>query len=57
MKRCKGTPPRFILIELSEAVCLYQSSINQRPTPPRGNLRTLTAGLACGKCRRQHSSS
>lgn len=39
--------PRFIVIEPEEADCLYQSSLHGTPTPSRGSLRTVMAGLAC----------
>lgn len=48
MSRCSGgDPPRFVMVEPTEADCLYQSAVNGVHTPARGNLRTTMAGLAC----------
>jgi diaminopropionate ammonia-lyase len=42
-----GPMPRFVMVEPLEADCLYQSAVNNQPTPSSGNLRTIMAGLAC----------
>lgn len=39
--------PRFIVLEPKEADCLLQSSVEGRPAPATGSLRTSMAGLAC----------
>ena len=39
--------PRFIIVEPSEADCLYRSAAAQQPTPSPGTLHTIMAGLAC----------
>ena len=39
--------PRFVMIEPTEADCLYQSSVQGIATPSSGSLRTIMAGLAC----------
>ena len=44
--------PIFIIVEPSRADCLYQSAINGRPTPAKGDLNTLMAGLSCGEVSR-----
>jgi diaminopropionate ammonia-lyase len=46
-QRVSGVPPRFIMVEPLEADCLYQSAVNDNPTPSSGNLHTIMAGLAC----------
>lgn len=45
--RLKGATPRFVMVEPNEADCLFQSAVNNRPTPSSGSLRTIMAGLAC----------
>ena len=47
-----GLAPVFIIVEPSQADCLYQSAINGRPTPAKGDLNTLMAGLSCGEVSR-----
>ncbi len=47
-----GLAPVFIIVEPSRADCLYQSAINGRPTPAKGDLNTLMAGLSCGEVSR-----
>ena len=44
--------PVFIIVEPSRADCLYQSAVNGRPTPAKGDLDTLMAGLSCGEVSR-----
>jgi diaminopropionate ammonia-lyase len=44
--------PTFIIVEPARADCLYQSARNGRPTPARGDLNTLMAGLSCGEVSR-----
>ncbi|KAL1620797.1 hypothetical protein SLS56_009463 [Neofusicoccum ribis] len=39
--------PRFVVVEPSEADCLFQSSKRGEPCISHGSLRTLMAGLAC----------
>ncbi|SDE96399.1 diaminopropionate ammonia-lyase [Variovorax sp. CF079] len=46
-QKIKGQMPRFVMVEPLEADCLYQSAVNDAPTPSSGNLRTIMAGLAC----------
>ncbi|MBN3846126.1 diaminopropionate ammonia-lyase [Paraburkholderia sp. Ac-20342] len=46
-KKYPGKTPRFVIVEPTEADCLFQSAINGRPTPSAGSLHTLMAGLAC----------
>lgn len=46
------TAPIFIIVEPSRADCLYQSALNGRPTPAKGKLDTLMAGLSCGEVSR-----
>ena len=46
-QRIDGPLPRFVMVEPNEADCLYQSAVNNRPTPSSGSLRTIMAGLAC----------
>lgn len=41
--------PRFIVVEPERADCAYQSALAGRPTPAKGDLATLCAGLACGE--------
>ncbi|KAM0428489.1 hypothetical protein ACHAPT_006849 [Fusarium lateritium] len=40
-------PPRFVVVEPTEADCLYQSARKREMCLSEGNLRTLMAGLAC----------
>jgi diaminopropionate ammonia-lyase len=44
--------PIFIIVEPSQADCLHQSALNGRPTPAKGDLNTLMAGLSCGEVSR-----
>lgn len=46
-----GTAPKIIIVEPSEADCLYQSVQHTTGEPQRvyGNLSTMMAGLACGE--------
>jgi len=44
--------PVFIIVEPSQADCLYQSALKGRPTPASGDLNTLMAGLSCGQVSR-----
>lgn len=46
-----GTAPKIIIVEPSEADCLYQSVQHSTGEPQRvyGNLSTMMAGLACGE--------
>lgn len=46
-QKIKGRMPRFVMVEPLQADCLYQSAVNDKPTPSSGNLRTIMAGLAC----------
>lgn len=46
-KKYPGKTPRFVIVEPTEADCLFQSAVNGRPTPSAGSLHTLMAGLAC----------
>jgi diaminopropionate ammonia-lyase len=39
--------PRFVIVEPSEADCLYRSAVAGHPTPSEGSLHTIMAGLAC----------
>ncbi|KAM0540808.1 hypothetical protein ACHAPJ_013496 [Fusarium lateritium] len=41
------TPPRFVVVEPTEADCLYQSAKKGEMCLSEGSLRTLMAGLAC----------
>lgn len=41
--------PTFIVVEPTNADCLYQSAVNGKPTVVHGELDTLMAGLACGE--------
>lgn len=45
--KLKSNPPRCIIVEPTEADGLYQSAVHGKPTPSKGNLKTLMAGLAC----------
>jgi diaminopropionate ammonia-lyase len=44
--------PTFVIVEPRRADCLYQSAACGRPTPAKGDLQTLMAGLACGEVSR-----
>lgn len=44
--------PIFVIVEPRRADCLYQSAMCGRPTPAKGDLQTLMAGLACGEVSR-----
>ncbi|CAJ0551517.1 Ff.00g114470.m01.CDS01 [Fusarium sp. VM40] len=49
-KSNQGTPlnpPRYVVVEPSEADCLYQSATKGEISLSGGSLRTLMAGLAC----------
>jgi len=46
-QRVGGKVPRFVMVEPNDADCLYQSAVNNRPTPSAGSLHTIMAGLAC----------
>lgn len=39
--------PRFVVVEPSEADCLYKSAQKKEPCDSKGSLHTLMAGLAC----------
>lgn len=41
--------PMFVVVEPDRADCLFQSAQSGRPTPARGDLNTVMAGLACGE--------
>ncbi|KAH6879475.1 tryptophan synthase beta subunit-like PLP-dependent enzyme [Thelonectria olida] len=45
--RYSQNPPRFVVVEPTEADCLYQSPKKGRMCLSEGSLRTLMAGLAC----------
>lgn len=47
VERLKDNPPRCIIVEPTEADGLYQSAVHGKPTPSKGTLKTLMAGLAC----------
>ena len=42
-------PPIFIVVEPTNADCLFQSAVNGEPTVIHGDLDTIMAGLACGE--------
>ena len=42
-------PPIFVVVEPTNADCLFQSAVNGEPTVVHGDLDTLMAGLACGE--------
>ncbi|MER6138715.1 diaminopropionate ammonia-lyase [Streptomyces sparsogenes] len=48
-KRLPAVTPRFVVVEPTDADCLYRSAVNGRPTPSSGTLKTMMAGLACGE--------
>lgn len=39
--------PRFIIVEPTEAACMYRSAVEGKPTPADGTMKTIQAGLAC----------
>ncbi|MCL9780638.1 diaminopropionate ammonia-lyase [Vibrio sp. S4M6] len=41
--------PTFIVVEPSQADCLYQSAIQGKPSSATGSVDSVMAGLACGK--------
>ena len=41
--------PIFVLVEPTNADCLFQSAVNGKPTAVHGELDTIMAGLACGE--------
>ena len=42
-------PPIFEMVEPTNADCLFQSAVNEKPTVIHGELDTIMAGLACGE--------
>ncbi|HIE77249.1 MAG TPA: diaminopropionate ammonia-lyase, partial [Candidatus Thioglobus sp.] len=42
-------PPIFVVVEPTNADCLFQSAVNGEPTVVHGDLDTVMAGLACGE--------
>ena len=42
-------PPIFVMVEPTNADCLFQSAVNEKPTVIHGELDTIMAGLACGE--------
>ena len=42
-------PPIFVVVEPTNADCLFQSAVNGEPTVVLGDLDTVMAGLACGE--------
>ena len=42
-------PPVFVVVEPTNADCLFQSAVNGEPTVVHGDLDTVMAGLACGE--------
>ena len=48
-RRVPSATPRFIVVEPTEADCLYRSAVNGRPTRSDGTLETLMNGLAAGE--------
>ena len=42
-------PPIFVVVEPTNADCLFQSAVNGEPTVVHGDLDTIMAGLACGE--------
>ncbi len=40
--------PDIVVVEPERADCCYQSAMAGRPTPAKGDLQTVCAGLACG---------
>jgi len=42
-------PPIFVVVEPTNANCLFQSAVNGEPTVVHGDLDTVMAGLACGE--------
>ncbi len=48
MERLTGKKmPRFVLVEPTEAACMYKSAVEGKPTPADGTMLTIQAGLAC----------
>jgi diaminopropionate ammonia-lyase len=41
--------PTFVIVEPDRADCLFQSARAGKPTPARGDLDTVMAGLSCGE--------
>ena len=41
--------PRLVVVEPERADCLFQSAVHGEPTPVKGALDTVMAGLACGE--------
>lgn len=41
--------PRYVVVEPDKADCLYRSAVAGKPTPAKGTLDTIMAGLACGE--------
>jgi len=48
-RRYGADTPRFVIVEPRHAACLLASLRAGTPTPVRGELRTVMAGLACGE--------
>lgn len=47
-QRLKGKKlPRFVLVEPTEAACMYRSAVEGQPVPADGTMQTIQAGLAC----------
>ena len=44
-------PPIFVVVEPTNADCLFQSAVNGEPTVVHGDLDTVMAGRACGEAR------
>jgi len=42
-------PPIFVVVEPTNADCLFQSAVNGEPTVVHGDLDTIMAGLSCGE--------
>ncbi len=47
--RWGATRPRLIVVEPTEADCLYRSAVAGKPETVPGNLDTIMAGLSCGE--------
>ena len=43
----ESTLPRLVVVEPTQADCVYQTAIHGKTTPTSGSLRTIMAGLAC----------
>jgi diaminopropionate ammonia-lyase len=41
--------PKVIVVEPSGAACLFASAVAGKPTPARGKIHTIMAGLDCGR--------